>query len=779
MSLLVVSSRNSVNREKVTYMSKTKTENQIELSHLNGHKSARIESGIESFESQFNEATHHNIELITNQAKSEVLKKVIKYYEKPSKGKPFGTSLYIKMIDQMSGKAVSKELNTDELTHIWSNTAFTLSGQWSTVLSFVNTALVYVQKYNAAVTVHRVERIERLDPAIEHLSGVTITRIPIPLGTTLCRPTINQADREFIYDNLRSNSGELYWLSNGTLYPIFRVEKSNAISKDCEFLSTSWINFAYPYIKTYQAHIISMADMIFKEQSVPSSDSLTNTLETTQKFEDILHDQVPRFIIRNINLIQRIRSVSKLDEKGNEVIVKQQDGFEIALKGHKDNDCSIEAWRDTFANKLYDSLQINEIARIKQFSNTVGAGIQYFSLDGIDTQGIQRDYRPALPPYWNAFFFGKAGNKPLFACDVEMSLLRVAYYISNLVTENGYTRQILFCAGGGNDGKTTFCETVRDLMGANNAVSINPSQLENDANRIGLINKSFVYMPDVRRSGDILDNPIVKQLTGRDTMPMRKLYCSPFSYTPEHTFVAVSTNSTVYAKGEHQTSRILPLSFQINYTMAEQKSPERMRVELLSERNDLLQWCFDMKRYYSERENVKGEKLQLFKANSMLLITDDNYNKWLNGELTLNAEDQKTERALQTQLELDALNNGPGRFVATPEQDMEECDISFFDKLISMFFVLESGAVCTKSDLQLFLTENANNLLIRAIGFKLNNLAYCGHYRAFLKYISSLEGVIEDRVYVNKSQVRCFKGIRLIEEPLSMRNSAGGESMDL
>ena len=60
-------------------MSKTKTENQIELSHLNGCKSARIESGIESFESQFNAATHNNIELITNQAKSDVLKKVIKY----------------------------------------------------------------------------------------------------------------------------------------------------------------------------------------------------------------------------------------------------------------------------------------------------------------------------------------------------------------------------------------------------------------------------------------------------------------------------------------------------------------------------------------------------------------------------------------------------------------------------------------------------------------------------------------------------------------------------
>lgn len=750
-------------------MSKTLSNELVELNHLNGNKSARAESGITTFENQFNDATHSNITLITDYAKIDALKKVITYYKKPKQGKPIETSLRVAMKDTMSGKTITKELTTDLLSAIWDNQSFTVKNLWGTVLEFVNIALTYIIRYNNAVTEHRVERIKTLDPAIEHLSGVNIERVAIPLGTTLCRPQISAADSEFIYDHLRSNSGELYWLCDDVLYPIFKIEKSNAISKDCEFLTNSWINFAYPYIQKYQAHIISLADTILKQQSVPQNQQIVETLQETQKFEELLHIDVPRFVIRNINLIQRIRVKTDKDDKGNNVVIKQQDGFEIALKSNAKNyDCSMEAWRDTFASKLLDSVQFNEVARIKQFSNTVGGGIQYFSLDGIDTNGIKHDKRPELPTFWNAFFFGKNGNKPLFACDVEMSLLRVAYYICNLVTENGYTRQILFCAGGGNDGKTTFCETLRDLMGANNAISLNPNQLDNDANRIGLINKSFVYMPDVKRSGDILDNPVVKQLTGRDTMPMRKLYCSPFSYTPEHTFVAVSTNSTVYAKGEHQTSRILPLSFQINYTMAEQKSPEQMRVELLSERNELLQWCFDMKRYYTERLNVNGEKLQIFKANSMLLITDDNYNKWLNGELSFTTDDQKTERQLQTQLELDALNNGPGRFVATPEQDMEECDMSFFSKLIQMFFVLDKDAKCTKGDIQLCLVENANNLIVKTIGFKISNLAYCGHYRAFLKYIESLDGVKDTRWRDGKIQTRGFTGIKLKEDPTAM-----------
>lgn len=766
-------------------MSKTLSNELVELNHLNGSKSARAESGITTFENQFNDATHSNITLITDYAKIDTLKKVITYYKKPKQGKPIETSLRVAMKDTMSGKTITKELTTDLLSAIWDNQSFTVKNLWGTVLEFVNIALTYIIRYNNAVTEHRIERIKTLDPAIEHLSGVNIERVAIPLGTTLCRPQISAADREFIYDHLRSNSGELYWLCDDILYPIFKIEKSNAISKDCEFLTNSWINFAYPYIQKYQAHIISLADTILKQQSVPQNQQIVETLQETQKFEELLHIDVPRFVIRNINLIQRIRVKTDKDDKGNNVIIKQQDGFEIALKSNSKNyDCSMEAWRDTFASKLLDSVQFNEVARIKQFSNTVGGGIQYFSLDGIDTNGIKHNKRPELPTFWNAFFFGRNGNKPLFACDVEMSLLRVAYYICNLVTENGYTRQILFCAGGGNDGKTTFCETLRDLMGANNAISLNPNQLDNDANRIGLINKSFVYMPDVKRSGDILDNPVVKQLTGRDTMPMRKLYCSPFSYTPEHTFVAVSTNSTVYAKGEHQTSRILPLSFQINYTMAEQKSPEQMRVELLSERNELLQWCFDMKRYYSERLNVNGEKLQIFKANSMLLITDDNYNKWLNGELSFTTDDQKTERQLQTQLELDALNNGPGRFVATPEQDMEECDMSFFSKLIQMFFVLDKDAKCTKGDIQLCLVENANNLIVKTIGFKISNLAYCGHYRAFLKYIESLDGVKDTRWRDGKIQTRGFTGIKLKEDPTAMytenvENSENDGDMEL
>ena len=54
-----------------------------------------------------------------------------------------------------------------------------------------------------------------------------------------------------------------------------------------------------------------------------------------------------------------------------------------------------------------------------------------------------------------------------------------------------------------------------------------------------------------------------------------------------------------------------------------------MKAELLSERTEFLQWCFDMLKFYRDRTNKCGEKLTLFRANGLMLLTDDAYNQWL------------------------------------------------------------------------------------------------------------------------------------------------------
>ena len=84
-----------------------------------------------------------------------------------------------------------------------------------------------------------------------------------------------------------------------------------------------------------------------------------------------------------------------------------------------------------------------------------------------------------------------------------------------------------------------------------------------------------------------------------------------------------------------------------------------------------------------------------------------------------------------------------------------------FEELFSTFFVLDKGSRCTRKDIQKTLSENANNVLVKAIGFKLDNLQYCSHNRAFLKNIASLDGVKESRFKYEGGFGQGFKGIKV------------------
>lgn len=84
-----------------------------------------------------------------------------------------------------------------------------------------------------------------------------------------------------------------------------------------------------------------------------------------------------------------------------------------------------------------------------------------------------------------------------------------------------------------------------------------------------------------------------------------------------------------------------------------------------------------------------------------------------------------------------------------------------FENIINKYFILGPNAKCTKDDIQALIWERAphDNALFIGFDFTLSNLQYCEHYRAFLKYIMSLDGVKETRFHGNGLHVRGFKGI--------------------
>lgn len=84
-----------------------------------------------------------------------------------------------------------------------------------------------------------------------------------------------------------------------------------------------------------------------------------------------------------------------------------------------------------------------------------------------------------------------------------------------------------------------------------------------------------------------------------------------------------------------------------------------------------------------------------------------------------------------------------------------------FENIINKYFVLGRNEKCSKAEIQTMIQENASHDDIRLAGFDftLSNLSYCSQYRAFLKYIASLDGVKDIRYQDGYMHLRGFKGI--------------------
>ena len=84
-----------------------------------------------------------------------------------------------------------------------------------------------------------------------------------------------------------------------------------------------------------------------------------------------------------------------------------------------------------------------------------------------------------------------------------------------------------------------------------------------------------------------------------------------------------------------------------------------------------------------------------------------------------------------------------------------------FENIINKYFILDPNAKCASNEIQALFREQAtcDNTLFVGFVFRYDNLQYCEHYRAFLKYITSLDGVKEIRFQKDGLQVRGYKGI--------------------
>jgi putative DNA primase/helicase len=200
------------------------------------------------------------------------------------------------------------------------------------------------------------------------------------------------------------------------------------------------------------------------------------------------------------------------------------------------------------------------------------------------------DYLASAPcPRWRAFLDEITVGRTGLASFLQRA---VGYALTGSTRE-----QVLFLLlGPGANGKSTFLEVVRAMLGDYSAQSDFSTLLcgpegraRNDIAR--LVGKRFVTAVEVGR-GQTLSEVVAKQLTGGDTIAARYLFCESFEYVPQFKlFLAANHSPSAPGDDDALWRRILVVPFDAHIP------PERRDKSLLQELREelpgILSWAVE------------------------------------------------------------------------------------------------------------------------------------------------------------------------------------------
>ena len=177
----------------------------------------------------------------------------------------------------------------------------------------------------------------------------------------------------------------------------------------------------------------------------------------------------------------------------------------------------------------------------------------------------------------------------------------VGYSLSGLTDE----QCAFFCYGTGNNGKSTFLDIIRCILG-DYASNIQPETLmvrntNSSANSDIARLKGARFVTSVEpNEGLRLNEGLLKQLTGDDMVTARKLYAEEFEFKPEFK-LWMATNHKPVIRGTDTGiwRRIHLIPFTVN--IPAEKVDRKLKDKLMQELDGIFLWCLEgLKRYNAE-----------------------------------------------------------------------------------------------------------------------------------------------------------------------------------
>lgn len=188
-----------------------------------------------------------------------------------------------------------------------------------------------------------------------------------------------------------------------------------------------------------------------------------------------------------------------------------------------------------------------------------------------------------------------------FLNDITMGDMEMQVYIQHMVgyflTGSTAEQCLFFLYGTGCNGKSTFVNTISSLFGdyTKNAQSDtimrvdrgNSSSARSDIARLKSVRLVTTSEP---QGGCVLDEALVKQMTGEDVITARRLYREEFQFRPEFKIVMATNVKPIIKHSDHgiwRRVRMLPFEAQIPRESIDRHLAEKLQ----SEKAGIFQWA--------------------------------------------------------------------------------------------------------------------------------------------------------------------------------------------
>jgi putative DNA primase/helicase len=236
-------------------------------------------------------------------------------------------------------------------------------------------------------------------------------------------------------------------------------------------------------------------------------------------------------------------------------------------------------------------------------------------------------YTPGIEcPTWEKFL------DTIFAADqdlIDYVQTAVGYSTTGHVIE----RVMFLCYGEtGSNGKSTFLETVRDVLGdyadeASSELFLSTRWGQEPTGLIAALRgRRFVASAETEEGRRIAEAR-VKQLTGGDTLVGRFLYRDQFSFQPTHTlWLATNNLPDVLAGDQPLWDRLPVVPFEVR--IPEEAKDKWLKRRLLEERDGILTWIIEGAKRWATTMRLDHPKA-VSKASSDYRAQTDRVQAWL------------------------------------------------------------------------------------------------------------------------------------------------------